>query len=125
MRLKLIQHIFTAYLPTATVWERVFTLGCTRDDLESKSFLRAVYEYWRAVDGVSAASAWAGWLMDHGDGKSAAQIVSCTMVQLGAEDKVRFTEAWNARLSRNETKDEDGDASDVEHLPETMESISL
>jgi len=127
MRLGLIRRICNAYLPTATVWECVFALERARDDLADKSLLRAVYEYWRVVDGISATSAWAGWLVDHGDGKGATQVISSAMVQLGTEDKIRFTEVWNSRLTRNEAKDEDSDAS-VEDLPlqlETTESISL
>lgn len=127
-RLKLVRHISTACLPTAAIWERIFSLERARDDLADKSLLRAVYEYWRSLDGVSAASAWAGWLMDHGDGKGAAQVISSVMVQLGAEDKIRLTEAWNARLTGNQTKNEDGDVSEEEDLPLQLEmagSISL
>ncbi|KAH0827941.1 U3 small nucleolar RNA-associated protein 6-domain-containing protein [Lanmaoa asiatica] len=123
-RLKLTRHISSAYLPTAAVWERVFTLESARDGRADKSLLRAVYEYWRAVDGTLAALAWAGWLMDHGDGKGATQVISNAMVQLGAEDKVRLTEAWSSRLTGSQTKDadEDGDASEEEVLPLALET---
>ncbi|KAF8134593.1 U3 small nucleolar RNA-associated protein 6-domain-containing protein [Boletus edulis] len=122
-RLKLLRHISSAYLPTAPVWERVFTLECVRDELADKSLLCAVYEYWRALDGISATSTWAGWLMDHEDGKRATQVISSAMVQLGAEDKVRLTEAWSSRLtgSQKEDEDEDGDASEEEGLPLQLE----
>lgn len=123
MRLRLIRHISSTYLPTAAVWERAFTLERARDGLADKSLLRTVYEYWRAVDGISAASAWAGWLMDHEDGKGATQVISNAMVHLGAEDKIRLTEAWNSRLTGNRTKeDEHGDASEEEHFPLRLET---
>lgn len=121
-RLRSIRHVSTACLPTAAVWKRVFDLERARDDLAEKSLLRAVYGYWRAVDGISAASAWAGWLMDHGDGKGATQVISSAMVQLGAEDKIRLTEAWNSRLTGSQTKDDDGDTSEEEDLPLTLET---
>ncbi|KAG6375433.1 U3 small nucleolar RNA-associated protein 6-domain-containing protein [Boletus reticuloceps] len=126
-RLKLLRHISSAYLPTAPVWERVFTLERVRDELADKSLLRAVYEYWRALDGISATTTWAGWLMDHGDGKRATQVISSAMVQLGAEDKVRLTEAWSSRLTGSQKEDEDedgdGDASEEEGLPLQLEHV--
>ena len=122
-RLGWIRHMSSAYLPTAPVWECVFTLECARDDLAEKSLLHAVYEYWRVMDGISAASAWAGWLMDHGDGKGATQVISSAMVQLGAEDKLRLTEVWSLRLTGSQTKDEDGDVSGEEDLPLTLDVV--
>lgn len=122
MRLKLIRHISNAYLTTAAVWERVFMLERARDGLADKPLLRAVYEYWRVADSISASTAWAGWLMDHGDGKGATQVISNAMVQLGAEDKNRLTEAWNSRLTGSQTNDEDGDASEEEDLPLRLET---
>ncbi|KAG9316692.1 U3 small nucleolar RNA-associated protein 6-domain-containing protein [Chiua virens] len=119
--LELIRHISTAYLPTAATWERAFTLERERDDRADKSVLRAVYEYWRVVDGISAASIWAGWLMNHGDGKGAMQVISSAMIQLGAEDKTRLTKAWNAQLMGNQTVDENDDVSEVD-LPLTLET---
>lgn len=124
-RLKLIRHMSSAYLPTAAVWEHVFTLERARDDLAEKPLLRAVYEYWRGVDGISAASAWAGWLMDHGDGKGATQVISSAMVQLGAEDKIRLTKAWSLLLSGSQMKDEDGDDFEAEDLPLELEHVAL
>ncbi|KAG8214000.1 hypothetical protein J3R82DRAFT_10751 [Butyriboletus roseoflavus] len=99
-----------------------FTLERARDGLAEKPLLRAVYEYWRAVDGISAATAWAGWLMDHGDGKGATQVISNAMVQLGTEDKIRLTETWNSRLTGSQTKDKDGDGSEEEDLPLRLET---
>jgi U3 small nucleolar RNA-associated protein 6 len=124
-RLKLIRHMSNAYLPTAAVWEQVFTLECARDDLAEKSLLRAVYEHWRAVDGTSAGLAWAGWLMDHGDGKGAAQVISSAMVQLGAEGKIRLTDAWSSRLTGSQMQDEDGDDFEAEDLPLELEHVVL
>jgi U3 small nucleolar RNA-associated protein 6 len=124
-RLKRIRHMSSAYLPTATIWGRVFTLERTRDNLGDKSLLRVVYEHWRVMDTISAASAWAGWLMDHGDGKGATQVISSAMVQLSAEDKIRLTEAWSSRLTGSQTNDEDGDASEEEDLPLTLEQVAL
>jgi len=121
-RLKLIRRISTAYLPTVAVWERVFTLERARDDVADKSVLRAIYEYWRAMDGTAAALSWAGWLIDRGDGKGATQVISSATVQLCAEDKTRLTEAWNARLSGDQTKDEDDGVSEEEELPLTLET---
>lgn len=111
-RLRSIRHLSTAYLPSASVWERAFTLECARDDLAEKSLLRTVYESWRALDGISAALAWAGWLMDHRDGKGATQVISNAMVQLCAEDKNRLTKAWSSRLTGGQIQDDDDDASD-------------
>ena len=125
MRLKLIRHMSSAYLPTAAVWEHVFNLERALDDLADKSILGPVYEYWRAFDGISAASAWAGWLMDHGDGKGATRVISNAMVQLGAEDKTRLTEAWSSQLAGSQMKDEDGDDSEAEDLPLELEHVVL
>ncbi|KAF8556325.1 hypothetical protein OG21DRAFT_1459349 [Imleria badia] len=122
-RLRLIRHMSSAYLPTAPVWERVFTLESAHDDLAEKSLLRVVYEYWRVVDGISAASAWAGWLMDHGDGKRATQVISSAMVQLDIKDKIRLTEAWSSRLTGSQTKDEDEGASEEEDLPLKLDVV--
>lgn len=124
-RLKLIRHMSSSYLPTAPVWERTFTLERARDDLADKSILRAVYEYWRVLDGISAPSAWAGWLMDHGDGKGATQVISNAMAQLGTEDKTRLAEAWGSRLAGSRTEDEDGEVSEQEDLPLTLDNAAL
>ncbi|KAF9227279.1 hypothetical protein BS17DRAFT_878240 [Gyrodon lividus] len=116
-RLKLVRHISSAYLPTKTVWERLFGLECARNELAEKVILNAVYEFWRAVDVVSAASAWAGWLMDHGGGNEAMKIIGRTMAQLAPEEQVRFSEAWSSRLKDDQTNDGDGDSSCEEDMP--------
>ncbi|KIK98666.1 hypothetical protein PAXRUDRAFT_823638 [Paxillus rubicundulus Ve08.2h10] len=110
-RLKSVRHISTAYLATKAVWERVFGLECARNELADKPILSAVYEFWRALDGVSAASAWAGWLVDHGDGKEAMKIVARAMAQLTPEEQERCSHAWSSRLKGDQTNEGDGDSS--------------
>ncbi|KAF8842981.1 hypothetical protein BDN67DRAFT_1030869 [Paxillus ammoniavirescens] len=113
-RLKSVRHISTTYLPTKAVWERLFGLECVRNELADKPVLSAVYEFWRALDGVSAASAWAGWLVDHGDGKEAMKIVARAMAQLAPEEQERFSHAWSSRLKGNQANDGNSDSSGEE-----------
>lgn len=118
-RLRLVRQISSSYLPTKAVWERIFALECGRKDSAGKQVLSAVYEPWRAIDGVLAASAWAGWLADHGDGKQAMKIIGGAMAQLDMEQRVQLSQAWSSRLE--ETNEEDGDsAADDKEMPLTL-----
>jgi len=63
--------------------------------------------------------------VDHGDGKGATQVISSAMVQLGAEDRIRLTEAWSSRLAGSQMKDEDGDDFEAEDLPLELEHVVL
>ena len=66
-----VEHIAKRCLPSARVWERVFS-ALTSTELEAKidnededeELVREVYEYWRGTGEVEVATlAWARWLL--------------------------------------------------------------
>ncbi|KAF9237504.1 U3 small nucleolar RNA-associated protein 6-domain-containing protein [Melanogaster broomeanus] len=115
-RLKLVRHVSSAYLPTKAVWECLFALESARNEFAKKPILSTIYEFWRALDCVSAASAWAGWLMERGEGKEAMNTIGRTMSQLAPEEQVRLSGVWSSRLKGEQTNDGDGDSSGEEDV---------
>ncbi|KAH7888620.1 U3 small nucleolar RNA-associated protein 6-domain-containing protein [Phlebopus sp. FC_14] len=110
-RRKLVRQISSAYLPTKLVWQRIFTLECAREDLADKTVLSTTYEYWRPVDGIQATLAWAGWLMDRGDGKEAVKVIGSAMAQLTTDQRSQLSQLWSSRLKDDNRETEDDDIS--------------
>lgn len=117
-RHKRIRKIPTAFLPTSTLWEHLFSLESAREQGTSKAVLSTVYEHWQAIDLIPAVVTWAGWLADHGDGKEAVGIMSRASARLSSEERVQLDRSWNSRLdgTRNGEKDERGSENEEEDL---------
>ncbi|KAI6169399.1 U3 small nucleolar RNA-associated protein 6-domain-containing protein [Pisolithus thermaeus] len=98
-RCKLVRRLPVAYLPTKTVWEHLFSVESTRGDDVQKTLLNTIYQHWQVLDGVTAAMTWAGWLVDHGDGKEAMKIISKAAAHLTTEERARLQQMWNSRLN--------------------------
>lgn len=121
-RCKLVRRLPVAYLPTKTVWEHLFSLESTRGDDVQKTLLNTIYQHWQAFDGVLAATAWAGWLVDHGDGKEAMKIISKAAAHLPNEERARLQQMWNSRLNggKREKDEREETPSAVEETVEGM-----
>lgn len=121
-RCKLVRRLPVAYLPTKTVWEHLFSLESTRGDDVQKTLLNTIYQHWQAFDGVLAATAWAGWLVDHGDGKEAMKIISKAAAHLPNEERARLQQMWNSRLNggKREKDEKEETPSAVEETVEGM-----
>lgn len=108
-RCKLIRRLPAAYLPTKAVWERLFSFQSTRGDDAQKTMLSTIYQYWQALDGIPAAMAWAGWLVDHGDGKEAMKIISKAAAHLPNEQRAQLQQMWNSRLNGGNGEEDKGE----------------
>lgn len=88
------------WFPTGRVWAEVFT----RED--EREVLEAVYDLWRRMDGVEACTAWARWLIEHGDGARAVEVIRGARGWLGADDREEVERRWADTLR---TTDLEGD----------------
>ncbi|KAI6106108.1 hypothetical protein EDD16DRAFT_1631406 [Pisolithus croceorrhizus] len=123
-RCKLVRRLPVAYLPTKTVWEHLFSLESTRGDDVQKTLLNTIYQHWRVFDGVLAAMTWAGWLVDHGDGREAMKIISKAAAYLTTEERARLQQMWNSRLNGGSgDKDEREETSSA--VEETVEGMPV
>lgn len=115
-RCKLVRRLPVAYLPTKTVWEHLFSLESTRRNDVQKTMLNTIYQQWKAFDGVLAAMAWAGWLVDHGDGKEAMKVISKAVAHLPSEERARLQQMWTSRLNGGK-----GEQDEREEMSSAME----
>ncbi|TFK44537.1 U3 small nucleolar RNA-associated protein 6-domain-containing protein [Crucibulum laeve] len=100
-----IRHMAGKYLTTGRVWQKVFTvvegtdeaLWATEAD-GKRAVLSEVYEQWRKNDGIEATVGWAGWLMGHGKGKEATEVVMSARSWVSEGERTELEERWKGVL---------------------------
>lgn len=70
-----VRHMDDAYLATGNVWREVFRLE-EQAEVGGEATLRTTFESWRRKDKDGASLEWAAWLLRHGKGKEASELIS-------------------------------------------------
>ncbi|KDQ57693.1 hypothetical protein JAAARDRAFT_35378 [Jaapia argillacea MUCL 33604] len=101
-----LSHIAKNCLPTEKVWSEVFTrLGGSKADIagrsvEAEKILSEVYEKWKTKNGLEASLAWAAWLLEHGNGKKAKEVIGRTRSVLSDDDRSELDRRWAETLDK-------------------------
>jgi U3 small nucleolar RNA-associated protein 6 len=99
-----IRNIACEYLATARVWAKVFSLEVENGD--DHRLLQQIYELWGQKDKVAATVAWGRWLLLHGRGKEATEVVVRARSSLKETERMELEKKWTVILDEVE---EDGD----------------
>jgi len=93
-----IRHMAKSYLTTGRVWRQVFArVSEACEEEEKEKVLGEIFELWRKDEGVEATIEWGRWLLSHGRGREATEIV---MKGMSCFDKEIIEVRWREELSR-------------------------
>lgn len=87
-----IRHMAKSYLTNGRVWRQVFAR--VSEVCEEEKVLGEIFKLWRKDEGVEATIEWGRWLLAHGKGREATEIVMTGI------DKESIEERWREELSR-------------------------
>lgn len=93
-----IRHMAKSYLTTGRVWRQVFArVSEACEEEEKEKVLGEIFKWWRKDEGVEATIEWGRWLLVHGKGREATEIV---MKGMHCFDKEILEVRWREELSR-------------------------
>lgn len=93
-----IRHMAKTCLTTGRVWRQVFArVSEACEEGEKEKVLGEIYELWKKDEGIEATIEWGRWLLVHGKGREATEIV---MKGMHCFDKETIEAQWRKELSR-------------------------
>ncbi|KAI0093162.1 U3 small nucleolar RNA-associated protein 6-domain-containing protein [Irpex rosettiformis] len=118
------RQLVTSCLPDSSTYAECFrSLTCStstssNDDITANAVLKEVYETWKRLDVVTSSLEYASWLVSHGEGKEASEVVLRARAEVGmGERREALDGGWRAVLANmggDELEVEKSDEGDVE-----------
>lgn len=106
-RKNFVHEVSTTYHSSSAVWSRVFALESAIDE-SCERILQQIYERWRESDVEHAALAWGAWLLGHGRGKEAGDVIMGARGMLPEQERAALEKRWSEVLDGEGEEVDDG-----------------